>query len=395
MDSQTPTPHVSEVPNPTPSVTPDSSPPVILSSTGDPSPIDPKPSKKFPLKLIIGIILFLLLAGGAAAGYVNKDRLISLVSKPTPSPTVILSETKDLSPTPTPTTDWRAVKTKFLDLKIPQGLHIINCNQKSSVIVDWGDSDGEYCDFDGEQLILISKYEKKYTSINEAVPESGPTNTTNLITTISNVKYFDVNGYKAASWKRVTKPTGVADIQYSPERVEVFILPDIFISFDPKEDYRIQQYLSTLNFTDTETIDTSNWKTYSGNGFSFNIPKDWYETKSTESSIAFGPMSTQGLGKDEKVDSYVSTFIWFEKIDSLNKADPVDYVQISDSIKLSATRSGISIDGVNGLDIHHVGCQSGECRDVIFQKGDFVYHFSEHNKRKELDYILNSFKFTK
>lgn len=38
--------------------------------------------KKFPVSLIIGIVLFLLIAGGAAAGYVYKDEIIKIVSKP-------------------------------------------------------------------------------------------------------------------------------------------------------------------------------------------------------------------------------------------------------------------------------------------------------------------------
>ena len=68
MDNQNPVPPVSEVPNPTTPlpaealakegpVIPDPTSSVILSSTGD-----PEKHKKFPLKLVLGIILFLLLA---------------------------------------------------------------------------------------------------------------------------------------------------------------------------------------------------------------------------------------------------------------------------------------------------------------------------------------------
>lgn len=44
-------------------------------------------SKNFSAKLIIGIIAFLLLAGGAAAGYVYLEPIMKLVSNPTSSPT--------------------------------------------------------------------------------------------------------------------------------------------------------------------------------------------------------------------------------------------------------------------------------------------------------------------
>ncbi len=53
----------------------------------------PKPKSKFPLSATIGIIIFLLLAGGVAGFYAFKPQLMSLISKPTPT----------LTPSPTPT----------------------------------------------------------------------------------------------------------------------------------------------------------------------------------------------------------------------------------------------------------------------------------------------------
>lgn len=112
------------------SETPNTTPPVILNSTEDPNPIDPKPSKKFSLKLIIGIIIFLLLAGGATAGYVSRDKLVSLVSKPTPTPTV------SISPTPTPdlAADWKTHKEDRFSFKYPHLYSISNENMIVSLM---------------------------------------------------------------------------------------------------------------------------------------------------------------------------------------------------------------------------------------------------------------------
>lgn len=58
-----------------------------------------KPAKKISIKALIGIIIFLLLAGGASAGYVYREPLLALVSKPSPTPAPIVT----ITPTPTST----------------------------------------------------------------------------------------------------------------------------------------------------------------------------------------------------------------------------------------------------------------------------------------------------
>ncbi len=66
--------------------------------------------KKFPLKIILAVVIFLLLAGGAAAGYVYREPLLSMISKPTPTPAPIVTVT----PTPDPTADWKSYEnTQF------------------------------------------------------------------------------------------------------------------------------------------------------------------------------------------------------------------------------------------------------------------------------------------
>ncbi len=104
----TPTPVVSDTPNPVPPAT---------------NPI--KPASKFSIKAIIGTIIFLLLAGGATAGYVYREPILKLVSKPKPTPIVIQTSP---TPTPDPTADWKTYKGRGFELKYPQNF-----------IVDLGD----------------------------------------------------------------------------------------------------------------------------------------------------------------------------------------------------------------------------------------------------------------
>lgn len=73
-----------------------------------------KPKSKFSLGTVIGIVIFLLLAGGAAAGYVYREPLMKLVSKPTPTPTVIQT-----LPTITPSSSPSAAASFEEDTSVP------------------------------------------------------------------------------------------------------------------------------------------------------------------------------------------------------------------------------------------------------------------------------------
>ena len=120
-------PPVSEIPNPTPPV---------VSET--PSPI--KPASKFSIKAIIGILIFLLLAGGTAAGYVYREPILKIVSKPTPTP--IATQTSP-TPTPDPTADWKTYQGDGFSFKYPSGILLSN----------------EECTVSAQDLVLVSYQE--------------------------------------------------------------------------------------------------------------------------------------------------------------------------------------------------------------------------------------------
>lgn len=102
-------------------------PPIETPVTNTPAPTLPieKPKPKISISAIIGIILFLLVAGGAAAGYTYREPLMKLVSKPTPTPTVSISPTP--TPTPDPTANWITFEGDGFLFKYPPDFSKENC----------------------------------------------------------------------------------------------------------------------------------------------------------------------------------------------------------------------------------------------------------------------------
>ena len=98
----------SQIPNPENSTTPSVNPPV-----SNPS----KPRNKLPLALIIGIVLFLLIAGSAAGFYVLKPQIMKLVSKPIPT-TTPKPAIQTPPPTHDPTANWKTYTNKKLGFLI-------------------------------------------------------------------------------------------------------------------------------------------------------------------------------------------------------------------------------------------------------------------------------------
>ncbi len=123
-------------------------PEVLQSTQTPPLPNIHQPGGKFKLsiKAIIGIIIFLLLAGGAAASFtVLKPQIMKLVSKPTPSPSPIIQTSP--TPTPDPTANWKTYSSsKFLyALKYPSDLELqqLDTNDADYEILDFSEASKE------------------------------------------------------------------------------------------------------------------------------------------------------------------------------------------------------------------------------------------------------------
>lgn len=98
---------------------------------------------KFSLKAIIGTVIFLLLAGGAAASFmVFRPQILKLVSKPAsaPTPTIIKTPTPTLSTASTPAeiANWKSYDSQSLDgfkLKYPSTLEPTDEYGKAPLLV--------------------------------------------------------------------------------------------------------------------------------------------------------------------------------------------------------------------------------------------------------------------
>jgi|SRR3989344_1408492 len=137
---------------------------------------------------------------------------------------------------------------------------------------------------------------------------------------------------------------------------------------------------------------TAGWRTYENGayGYSIKYPPDWsfYEKKS---NIVFGPLSTKNhIG--ETVPEYVSSYITLDIYTSPQNTDLAAFKKISSDLK--PVWKDFKIGEINGKEVKHLGCLSGNCREVLFQINELVFNFFEQNNLKELDQILSTFQFT-
>lgn len=92
-----------------------------------------KKTGRFSLKAIISTIIFLLLAGGAAAGYVYREPILKLVSNTTTIPTPAIVQTSP-TPTPDPTADWKIYEGNGFSFKYPNIMSLEEESNYSTLI---------------------------------------------------------------------------------------------------------------------------------------------------------------------------------------------------------------------------------------------------------------------
>jgi len=415
-ENQNPVP---EVPNTTPPVEADpsptephigsevSTPPVILSETKDLSPTDPKPAKKFSLKLIIGIIIFLLLAGGAAAAsfYVFKQQSSNISAKPTTTPTVIPGLTRNpVSPTPDPTANWNTYIGHKYSFKYPPS---------------WKE------DSPSESGWLISTND---LNLNSTAPKGAyiyePWTKDAIPVWNSNfsklqTKEITLDGQPASIGS--TKDVGVVGsvgltVRYRYPKSNQYLGEFSYISLvsSPKEyDQNLvifNQILSTFKFTDTSTVNTSNWKTYKNTavGFEFKYPDRYPSPPSlpsgpgedrkadgteTNNHIIIGTSSTDSFG--------VNVFPFNGTLNSLPMTDKAKSTPVYDweGKTTTITTQQTKVDSIDALLLTGNYKQSTELpfRVVFFtRKGyGYVVTFSQNYSNAQIIQILSTFKFTK
>jgi hypothetical protein len=221
------------------------------------TPVNPKP--KFSLSAIIGIIIFLLLAGGAAAGYVYREPLMKLVINPTPTPTISISPT----PSPDPTADWQTFTNTPYGYSIKYPKDFVAQPPIPS---------------NGRDIDIILPKKKGLTHVFISLTD----NTNNLTagawlneqqglhTPGVEVVINGIPGVKTT----IAGATGT-NIDYLLSKNKWIYDLELDSLGDPNGIITLEQILSTFKFADSTTVDTSNWKTYSYKGVSFMYPSNW------------------------------------------------------------------------------------------------------------------------
>lgn len=261
--------------------------------TPPPSPI--KPSRKFSVKIIIGIVVFLLLAGGAAAGYIFREQL-DLVSKPNPTLTPITTVT----PTPNPTADWKTYTNNSLGytLKYPTNWNIASPGFETGILLQTEEL--QITDFSNvaKGAFIYGPYEPRIT-INYFSLDALKNEYLNLENKIiiqekdipldgQPAKMLVIKHTDAYSIEVVFQNKQPGDVRYS------FIsLVSEIESFEVYQE-QFDQILSTFKFTGpaisttptqaprvtytTTPNPTANWKAFSNSsvGLEFKYPNTWY-----------------------------------------------------------------------------------------------------------------------
>lgn len=264
-----------------------------------PTPVNPiKPASKFSIKAIIGTIIFLLLAGGAAAGYVYREPIMSFVSKPTPTP--IAAQTSP-TPTPDPTANWKTyTNTSYnFSFKYPSSFIIekedkqvfksTNLDKESVTIYQYNlqFTNGKMVQNDPQ---YPPSKDSSYLGIN-IEPTKGKT-----ITDLYDNKETGFGTTKVTLLDKTGDADEIATITNIENVIRIYRKGNYLVSFTSSQDgpgeldkYR-EQIFSTFKFTDPSSFVTPDWKLYTNKQYNFTIlyPSEW--TAAThEFAVTFSP----------------------------------------------------------------------------------------------------------
>lgn len=204
-----------------------------------------KKASKFSIKAIIGTIIFLLLAGGAAAGFIYREPIVTLVLNQSSSPTPTL--TPPLSPAipSLPGEDWMWYTNDIYDfaIKYPPDWNIES---------PWG--------MQGEKVTFSSKL----------------TNTENSNDLALVTLYKFLSSRLILNWQEVYSPFEY-EASTKGEFTYILMAHSLDKSTTPSAEIRelavntMREMQSTLKLSDFEIFDVLNWGTYQNKEFGFSI----------------------------------------------------------------------------------------------------------------------------
>ena len=313
----------------------------VFQDTQTPSPTPPASSavaettkSKFPI-LIIGIILFLLIAGSAAGFYVLKQQNSKTAVKPTPTPIV-----QTPTPTPDPTTNWKTYVDTDYSVRYP-----------SNLMVEKSTNPKPYDDLVTFRYPYPS-YGHEFLDGIQIITKPNPGNLTLKVWLSqqahdnSKDKEFSIGNVIGINTSFPSAGQGSNDylFEHNGKIYDVDLLGDFM-----NNDTLLEQFLSTFKFTNsniTPTPDpTANWKAYQGSGFTFKYPAEW-NLKSTNNKIT---LTLQSPNKPSGNDQLTQNTITIETDNNPNNQLLDKWIE--QKYGNGFNKSDVKYKNVNGNDI--------------------------------------------
>lgn len=361
-----------------------------------------KPKSKLPF-LIIGIILFLLVAGGTAGFYVfkqtTKQVACTMEAKVCPDGTSVGRSGPKCEFTPCPTADWKKYTNNYYHFSFNYPKALTFLKEDKSVFIS--------TDFDN-QTIPVTQYSLSFTTgkiiqssdpgikpmkdVSWIIINVTPTNGKTLIQVYDNKPGFGENKYtKVTMLDKFGNADEVANVSNIQNHIITIRKGMYFFDLQYPQDGSgeitsikyLDQILSTFKFTDSQTVDTSNWKTYTGNGYTIKYPPNWFMTRCSNNSTNLNPTNqsceTEGNAFAINIIPVATTDYSFSDFRS------------SGDLKNSKS---ISLDGQNSFQAEIVSSPF-EYLDTRIKVGNSAYDFilNDKGQREIYDQILSTFRF--
>lgn len=221
-------------------------------------------TSKISLKAVIGIIIFLLLAGGAAASFtVLRPQIMKLVSKSTPTPIITIRT----SPTPTPSSLKIYTNTKYnFSAEYPSNWYVWG-SDKNDI---WYITPKKYENVDYQNLPVVPNPEGFNIQIINASPKPSVNSSMELAKQLNPRATFTPANLANIDGTLIDNQKSYRFLYILNGNIE------ILISLNVNDKEIINHFIETFKFNNSQTVDTSNWKSYEGNGYSFKYPSNWF-----------------------------------------------------------------------------------------------------------------------
>ncbi len=373
--------------NQTQNLNPNPPVPPVSNTSQTQQPIE-NPKPKVSIAAIIGILIFLLLAGGAAASFtVLKPQIMKLVAKSSPTPAPIVT----ITPTPDPTADWKTYTDQKLNfsLKYPSEVSIKRTLDEGGVEFGIGKSaDPNYVGFD-----ILSVYFRT-TAGNDPETVFRTTECPSLQGKTCQEKTEAVKINNAVGIKTLGPNYPSGDNYYLTNESKTF--PVIRLTYSksnntPKQDIKIfEQVLSTFKFTDSSNVHTFN------NGiYSFEYPSNFfvYDYKDVNNSVAISDIpNPQEIPQKVSEDKHTIVQVSFYR-GEIPKC--FNYTNGGTSCTNSTIKPYTSSQGYSGIRGNQTSTLG--LNDVVYLKKDSTSYSEiiyELGDKKLFDQILSTFKFS-